>query len=272
MTAFRDTCRRIHEKNHPSSKIRFIEIPSENIINIEEEVVVGKDQQDDVILEDDQRITNTNELKVKRELSRKRNRKGKPKVDSTTIYNDSNEFLILDATPINNESEHETYAEVDESEMNKSKSRKCWTAAQKLLIIDFAEKNSNREAARHYNMNESTVRNFRKSKEMLKNMKPSRSTNRHGTIYWPELEKSLKVWVDSLLIPPKIHEIKEKAMELSKTFDCENFSGSISYIYKFMQRNGINSSSPRPRKVPKIEKDIVDEEEEELGEVEALIE
>ena len=128
VTAFRDTCRRIHEKNHPSSKIRFIEIPSENIINIDE-------QQDN-----DQRISNTNELKVKREWTRKRKRNAKPKEDSTMIYNDADEFLILDATPISNDSEHETYAEVDVSQ---TKSRKCWTAAQKLLIIDFAEKNSN---------------------------------------------------------------------------------------------------------------------------------
>lgn len=280
VTLFRDTCRKIHEKNHPSSKISYFEIPSENII-IDEEKVQDEDQQTldeslacTTILDYDvnQRIANTNELKVKRELTRKQNKKGKAKkeaTNSTMIYNDANKFTILDATPINNESEHETYAEVEESEtkheMSKSKSRKCWTAAQKLLIIDFAEKKSNREAARHYKLNESTVRNFRKHKEMLKNMKPSRSTNRHGTAYWPDLECSLKAWVDSLLIKPKIHEIQEKAIELSKSFECENFSGSISYIYKFMQRNGINSSSPRPRKIPKVENEtsenFIDEEE-----------
>lgn len=138
----------------------------------------------------------------------------------------------------------------DNPAKNKSKvNRKSWPAVKKLEIIAYAEQTSNRQAARHFEINESTVRNFRKHKTQIEVMNPKQSTNRHGTVYWPKLEESLKEWVNSLPKKPKILQIQTKAIELAKSYGYEKFSGSTSYIFKFMQRNGIDSSSPKPRKL-----------------------
>lgn len=148
-----------------------------------------------------------------------------------------------------NDDTSELKSDQENSDKSKCKTtRKSWPAIKKLEIIAYAERTSNRQAARHFEINESTVRNFRKHKAQIEAMNPKQSTNRHGTIYWPKLEESLKEWVSSLPKKPKIHQIQTKAIELSKLYGYEKFSGSTSYIFKFMQRNGIDSSSPKPRK------------------------
>lgn len=250
--AFRGRCRKIYEKHHPNNtaKVRYIEIPS---IEIVEEVEVQNLEASKIEFNPSPTIQiNTDPLDEGNKQNIKKAEKKKPKTmivkemtqeeqegfhDSTSsVMNENEQFYVME-TDINTEEPSKTKG-----------SRKCWTAAQKLDVVDFAERTSNRHAARHFKINESTIRNFRKNKEMLKAMQPTRSTNRHGSIYWPDLEVGLKEWIQSLPETPKIHEIQKKAIELAKNIGCEKFSGSISYIYKFMQRNGINSSSPRPRK------------------------
>lgn len=186
------------------------------------------------------------QTRVKKETNNK-----KPKTAAGSS-SDFSEFVIVNSTP-NNEAAFEEDESYDD--LNQSKPlRKSWTVAQKLDIIEYAESHTNRDAARYFQMNESTVRSFRKQKATLQTMQPDRSTNRHGTAYWPLLEESLKNWVKLQKTKPKMNEIRSKALELSKSFGYENFTGSTSYIFKFMQRNGIDASSPRPRKNFKAEK------------------
>ncbi|XP_070490662.1 uncharacterized protein [Chironomus tepperi] len=181
---------------------------------------------------------------------------------SKTSEDPKNELDVQECLIIEKQSEMDdtlmTYADdqnisyLDDSKGGK-KARKSYTVQQKLSMIEYAEQNSNREAARKFNLNESTIRCFRRQKETLEGMNPNKSTNRHGTPYWPELEAKLKEWADKQTSRPKMLEVKREAIKISKSLGYENFSGSNTYIFKFMQRNNIETASPRPRKKLKIE-------------------
>lgn len=131
--------------------------------------------------------------------------------------------------------------------------RKSYTVEEKLNIIKFAEENNNRVAARNYNINESSVRCFRRQKEILLKMNPQKKTNRKANPHWPQLEEELKKYV--LNHPAehgskaKLKEIKKEAIEIAAKHGIEKFNGSNSYIFKFMQRHQLPSASPRPRKI-----------------------
>lgn len=244
--SFRNQCRKIHEKNHPNAKIILKEIPSESITIVEEEnpyeiTTVPSENSQELSFEDER--FEIIEEKPKRKTAREK----KLKTDVQTSNKDTETSLVVYDTNDNTEMlmEHEENSKHDES---KKAIRKSFTVAQKLDIVAYAEENSNRQAARHYDINESTVRCFRRQKAQLITMKPEKSTNRHGTVYWPDLEEALKTWVKSQKDKPRIHQIQKEACVIAKSLGYQNFSGSTSYIFKFMQRNGINSSSPRPRK------------------------
>lgn len=70
----------------------------------------------------------------------------------------------------------------EDQKKSKAKTRKSYTLQTKLEIIDFAEKFTNREAARKYFLNESSIRCFRRQKDSLLKMNPDKSTNRKGRI------------------------------------------------------------------------------------------
>lgn len=131
-------------------------------------------------------------------------------------------------------------------------SRKSYTVEKKLEIIEYAEKHNNRVAARLFDMNESSVRCFRRQKEILLKMSPQKKTNRRAFPHWPNLESELREFV---INHPKEHgtkaklkEIRNKAIEIAAKHEIDNFNGSNSYIFKFMQRHQLPSASPRPRK------------------------
>lgn len=133
--------------------------------------------------------------------------------------------------------------------------RKSYTVEQKLKIIEYGEENNNRVAARHFKINESTVRSFRRKKEELLKMNPGRRTNRKAFPHWPLLEIELKEFVNDY---PKQHgkkaklkDIQVKAVEIAAKHGIDGFNGSNSYIFKFMQRHSLPSASPRPRKAGK---------------------
>lgn len=141
--------------------------------------------------------------------------------------------------------------EPEEHEFRKSYAvvnRKSYTVEEKLNIIKFAEENNNRTAARNFNMNESSVRCFRRQKEMLLKMNPQKKTNRKANPHWPKLEEELKDFVLDQNGTPKLKEIRQKALEIAERNGIEKFAGSNSYIFKFMQRHKISAYSPRPRK------------------------
>lgn len=106
---------------------------------------------------------------------------------SKTSKNPKNEIEIQECLIIEKQSEiddtlmtfvdDQNISYLDDSKEGK-KARKSYTVQQKLGMIEYAEQNSNREAARKFNLNESTIRCFRRQKEMLERMNPNKSTNR----------------------------------------------------------------------------------------------
>lgn len=142
--------------------------------------------------------------------------------------------------------------------------RNSYTVEKKLKIILYAEENGNRMAARFFDMNESTVRCFRRHKEVLLNMSPLKRTNRKAFPHWPKLEAELKDFVNNYPakhgLKAKLKEIKKEAISIAEKHGIENFNGSNSYIFKFMQRHSLPSANPRPRKIQtnkNIKKEIV---------------
>ncbi|CRL05370.1 CLUMA_CG018139, isoform A [Clunio marinus] len=133
-----------------------------------------------------------------------------------------------------------------------SKNRKSYTVEDKLNIIEFAESMNNRVAARHFNLNESSVRSFRRQKEMLLKMDPTRKTNRRALPHWPKLEKELKKFVEDYPnkfgTKAKLKDIKQEAIKRASELGIQNFNGSNSYIFRFLKRNELPSACPKPRK------------------------
>ena len=72
-----------------------------------------------------------------------------------------------------------------------ARKRTSYTAEFKLKVIEKAEEVGNREAGRLYNIDESNIRLWRKSK--AKFTQTSRSTRSfwRGVLSWPELEEEL---------------------------------------------------------------------------------
>jgi len=145
----------------------------------------------------------------------------------------------------------------DSSESKDTMKRRSYTVQTKLQIIQFAEDHNNREAARKYGINESSVRCFRRHKEVLLKMNPNKMTNRGALPHWPELESELKKWVEMREIETgskvSFNNIKASAKNIASKQGIADFNGSNSYIFKFMQRNQIPSASPRRRNIKKEE-------------------
>jgi hypothetical protein len=126
--------------------------------------------------------------------------------------------------------------------------RNSYTSAQKLEIVHMAEIIGNRKAARKYGTDESNVRKWRAAKEMLIDIDRDRGLKRKSNLHWPELDRALKKWVqqkmdEGIILKPL--EIKKRSIELSNELNVSNFTGSSSYIFKFMDR--YNIPSPRIR-------------------------
>ena len=71
-----------------------------------------------------------------------------------------------------------------------------YNAAFKLKVVEFAEKNGNRSAQRQFDVNEKQVRDWRKKRDELRSLLPSRQLQRvEVRPYWPELEHKLHGWI-----------------------------------------------------------------------------
>ncbi|XP_017778332.1 PREDICTED: uncharacterized protein LOC108563980 isoform X3 [Nicrophorus vespilloides] len=130
-------------------------------------------------------------------------------------------------------------------------SRKCYTAAEKLLVIEYAETNGNRDASRHFSVNESNVRFWRKNKEAIQVLPRKKKASRGHPPSFPHLENALVKWVVDRrqmgIRVPRI-DIKLKALELKESLlGTEEFKASYGWAVRFMKRHGL------------------DEEEEDLG-------
>jgi ribosomal protein L37E len=65
--------------------------------------------------------------------------------------------------------------------------RKSYTAEFKLSGVKYAEENGNRSAGREYSVDERSVREWRKQKNVLNAMDRRKRARREGLPHWPEL-------------------------------------------------------------------------------------
>jgi len=124
--------------------------------------------------------------------------------------------------------------------MEERKSRKSYCAATKLKIVEFAEINGNRAASREFNVGESSVREWRKIKELLKIMKTTKRARRGRGAFWPEIEEDVKEWILELRkVGRKVSttSIKLKAKSVAEKYEIPNFRGSDRWCNRFMHRN-----------------------------------
>lgn len=121
--------------------------------------------------------------------------------------------------------------------------RKAYDASFKLKVIEYAERNNNREAGRKFGVGESSVRDWRKRKDLLKEQAPKRQRLLGGgrKAQAPSMEDALTVWINdqrSLHIRVTRSSIQRKALEL---YDGEEaFSASRGWLDNFLRRNGFS--------------------------------
>lgn len=140
------------------------------------------------------------------------------------------------------------------------KTRKAYTAGRKLDVINYAEVTGNRQAAKIFDIDESCIRKWRLQKEMLIDINRERGTKRKPNLHWAELEKALKNWVleqmnEGILLKPK--EIRERSIEMAKEMNIQNFRGTSSYIFKFMERYHIPGRQGKKGSRKKVKEEVV---------------
>lgn len=127
--------------------------------------------------------------------------------------------------------------------MAPSTSRKSYTAAYKLQIIEFAETNGNRAAERQFGVTESCVRAWRKAKDVLRITKRSKKALRGAKPRWTELEDRLEEWVlDQRAACRGIStvQIRLKAKTIAQEMDIPEFKGGPSWCFRFMNRKQLS--------------------------------
>lgn len=121
--------------------------------------------------------------------------------------------------------------------------RVSYTSELKLKIIEKAEEIGNREAGRIFNVDESNIRLWRKSKAKLQNMDRKRRADRRGHAAWPALENELHKWIlnqrESGLSVSTV-TIRRKARIIAREMNLENFKGGATWCYRFMKRKKLS--------------------------------
>ena len=76
--------------------------------------------------------------------------------------------------------------------------KEALTLAFKLKVVEFAEKNSNRGAGRHFGVDEKRVREWRKQKEQLESLPRNKRRMDGGgrKAALTDMEEELLVWID----------------------------------------------------------------------------
>jgi transposase-like protein len=68
--------------------------------------------------------------------------------------------------------------------------RKSYTAMFKLEVVDFVKDKGNREASRKFNVEETSVWEWRKEEAAIKCLHRKKHAMRYRRCFWPELEKN----------------------------------------------------------------------------------
>ena len=121
--------------------------------------------------------------------------------------------------------------------------RKSYDSAFKLKVVEYAEDNSNRRAAKRYKVDESCVRDWRKKKGQLVTV-PSQKQRLPGAgrrLKLPDLEGQLALWIEEQRrqhLPVTRTAIQRKALQLHR--GEEQFAASKGWLEKFLKRHDLS--------------------------------
>lgn len=124
--------------------------------------------------------------------------------------------------------------------------RRSYTVKEKLKIVRFAETEGNRQAARHFTINECNIRLWRRTKSTLERMYKFKRSNRGRCAAYPKLEEILLEWVIGRRrggIGVSCTEIRIEALKLKKKEELQistTFKASYGWGRRFMERNGLS--------------------------------
>lgn len=126
-----------------------------------------------------------------------------------------------------------------------SQKKRSSDSAFKLKVVEFAIKNSNRGAGRHFGVDEKRVREWRKQKEQLESL-PSKKRRMDGggrKAALPDMEEELLAWIDALRatnLRVTRSSVQRKAIELAQSSGNEEFCASRGWMEKFFKRNSLS--------------------------------
>ena len=134
--------------------------------------------------------------------------------------------------------------------------RNSYTAKFKLGVIKFAVENNNCSAARHFNVNEKLVRDWRKQENKIKNMPILKCADRGKKCSWPHLESDLKEWIveqrnNGFTVTQNVISLKARTM--AAEINMPKFTGGISWCTRFLRRNDfvLRQKTKIAQKLPK---------------------
>ena len=99
--------------------------------------------------------------------------------------------------------------------------KRCFDAAFKLSVVEFAEVNTNRGAGRQFGVDEKQVRDWRKQKDELQSLPITKKRLVGGgrKAALPDIEQELAVWIASMrshnFLVTRNH-VQQKALELAQ--------------------------------------------------------
>ena len=134
-------------------------------------------------------------------------------------------------------------AESEAVSVSAVKKKRSFTASFKLKVVEYAEKNSNRGAARKFSVDDKRVREWRKQKNSLTEL-PTKKRRLEGggrKAAYPNLEEVLVSWIEQLReenLRVTRSSVQAKALELVP--QEEEFVASRGWLEKFFRRNGFS--------------------------------
>jgi len=121
--------------------------------------------------------------------------------------------------------------------------RKSYCAEYKLQVAKYAAGSGNRAAGRKFGVSEKLVRDWRKTERNLTAMKKTKRANRGMHPKWPELEERVHTWVLEQRTAGRgfsAVQLRCYATVVAKEMDINDFSGGISWCYRFMRRKRLS--------------------------------
>jgi DDE superfamily endonuclease/Tc5 transposase DNA-binding domain/Brinker DNA-binding domain len=122
------------------------------------------------------------------------------------------------------------------------KTRKSYSARFKLEVIEYSKLYGNRRAARHFEIDEKSIREWRKNETILNVMPRENRALRKGSAHWPELEERLKEFIlceRGKGFGMSTSRIILQAKSYAQEMQIEDFTGDHSWCFRFMKRHNL---------------------------------